>query len=126
MGASEELLALEHQGWRSLCEGTGDTFYGSLMTEGAMMVLAGGLVLDRDAVISSLGDAPTWDDYEITEVRTIETAPDTVVLVYTGHARRGEEPLFAAWMSSVYARSGNGWRLCLHQQTPIGYPLSPA
>lgn len=120
MGTLDELLALEHQGWRSLCEGTGDTFYGSLMTERAVMVLTGGLVLDRNAVISSLSDAPTWDDYEITEVRTIETTPNTVVLVYTGHARRGAEPVFAAWMSSVYAQSGNVWRLCLHQQTPIG------
>ena len=120
MGTLTELLDLEHQGWRSLCAGTGDTFYGSLMTERAVMVLAGGMVLDRDAVITSLSDAPAWDDYEITEARTIETAPGTVVLVYTGRAHRGSEPAFAARMSSVYVRSGDGWRLCLYQQTPIG------
>ena len=47
---TNELLDLEHAGWRSLCDGTGDRFYGSLMTDDAVMVLANGMVLDRAAV----------------------------------------------------------------------------
>lgn len=121
MSVLTELLDLEHRGWRSLCEGSGDAFYGSLMTERAVMVLAGGMVLDRNAVIASLADAPTWDEYEISQERVVETAPGAVVLVYTGRARRSGEHPFVARMSSVYTRGENdGWRLCLYQQTPIG------
>ncbi|WP_017604113.1 nuclear transport factor 2 family protein [Nocardiopsis alkaliphila] len=120
MGVLDELLALEHRGWRSLCEGSGDAFYGSLMTERAVMVLAGGMVLDRNAVVASLADAPTWDEYEISEERVLEPAPGSVVIIYTGRAWRAEEPPFVARMSSVYARDEHGWRLCLYQQTPVG------
>ncbi|WP_393916544.1 hypothetical protein [Halostreptopolyspora alba] len=38
----EEPLELEHRGWRPLCDGTGADFYGSLMTEDGVMVLAHG------------------------------------------------------------------------------------
>ena len=36
---TNELLDLEHAGWRSLCDGTGDRFYGSLMTDDAVTQL---------------------------------------------------------------------------------------
>ena len=45
----EDLLELERAGWRSLCESTGDRFYGDLMTDDAVMVLANGAVMDRHA-----------------------------------------------------------------------------
>ena len=54
----EDLLELERAGWRSLCESTGDRFYGDLMTDDAVMVLANGAVMGRDAVTAALGQAP--------------------------------------------------------------------
>jgi len=38
----DDLLELERAGWRSRCESTGDRFYGDLMTDDALMVLATG------------------------------------------------------------------------------------
>ena len=35
----DDLLKLERAGWRSLCESTGDRFYGDLMTDDAVIVL---------------------------------------------------------------------------------------
>lgn len=114
-----ELLTLEHQGWASLCQGTGADFYGRLMTSDAVMVLAHGFALDRDAVIASLNDAPTWDSYEIAGERLIEVDEHTAALVYTGRASRAGEPQFHALMSSLYTRRGGEWRLALYQQTPV-------
>lgn len=115
---TERLLALEHDGWRSLCEGTGDRFYGDVMTEDALMVLANGAVMDRATVVSALGQSPPWARYAIDDVQVITIAPDTAALVYTGTGwRDGEEEPFVGAMSSVYHRTGDDWKLALYQQT---------
>ncbi|MEZ0340087.1 nuclear transport factor 2 family protein [Mycobacterium sp. pV006] len=116
---ADELLALEHAGWKSLCDGTGDTFYGELMTDDAVMVLANGMVMDRATVAASLGQSPPWQRYEIGDVRVIPIADDAAALVYTGTAwRNGQADPFVAAMSSVYRRAGDSWKLVLYQQSP--------
>lgn len=120
----DELLALEHQGWKSLCNSTGAEFYGQIMTGDGVMVLAHGQVFDRQAVIDSLNDAPPWRTYAIADVRLIALSDESAILVYTGRAYRDEEePAFIALMSSVYTRHEGTWRLALYQQTPI--PAQP-
>ncbi|GEK78734.1 nuclear transport factor 2 family protein [Agrococcus baldri] len=117
MSLRDELLELEHAGWRSLCEGTGGDFYGRTMAERGLMVLVDGSVLDRDAVAASLSDAPRWASYEITEPRLLVLGDDAASLVYTGTARREQGDDFVASMASTYVREGGGWRLALYQQT---------
>ncbi|WP_420113416.1 nuclear transport factor 2 family protein [Pseudactinotalea sp.] len=115
----EELMELEHQGWTSLCQGTGAEFYAQLMTDDAVMVLAHGFVLNRNDVVASLKDAPTWDRYELTDAQLIDLGDETVILVYRGRACRADAPEFHAVMSSVYAWRDGRWRLTLYQQTVI-------
>lgn len=116
----DELLDLEHQGWKSLCTSTGADFYGRIMTGDGVMVLAHGQVFDRQAVIDSLNEAPPWRTYDIADERLIVLGADRAILVYTGRASRDEsEPAFNALMSSVYTRHEGEWRLALYQQTPI-------
>lgn len=120
----DELLDLEHQGWKSLCNSTGADFYGQIMTSDGVMVLAHGQVFDRQAVIDSLNEAPPWRTYDITDERLIALSDDHAILVYTGRAYRDEdEPAFTALMSSVYTRHNDTWRLALYQQTPV--PAQP-
>jgi len=115
---TEELLELEHAGWKSLCDGTGDTFYGGVMADDAVMVLANGMVMDRGTVTSALGESPPWARYEIGDVRLIEISPDTAALVYTGTGwRDGDDEPFVGAMSSVYHRTGDVWKLALYQQS---------
>ena len=115
----EELLQIERRGWQSLCDGSGDKFYGELMTATAVMVLANGAVMNRDDVIRSLADAPTWDEYRIEDPRLIEAGADTGILVYRGIAARRSDPEpFAAVMTSTYVRTVGGLRLAAYQQTP--------
>lgn len=113
------LLEIERRGWESLCDATGGSFYGGLMTADAMMVLASGAVMDRDAVVESLEHALPWRNYRIDDVRLIRSGSDTAVLVYRGTAyREADEPAFVGIMSSVYQGTDGGWRLALYQQTP--------
>lgn len=120
MTLRDELLELEHEGWRSLCESTGAEFYGRMMTEDGVMVLAHGAAFDRREVIASLTDAPPWRRYEISDERLVSAGQDSAILVYHARAFRDpDEPAFVALMSSVYTRRPDGWRLCLYTQTPI-------
>lgn len=115
-----DLLELEHQGWQSLCNGTGADFYGRLMVEDGVMVLAHGFVFTRQQVIDSLNDAPEWARYEISDEQLIELGDSSAVLVYRGTAwRGGYDPAFKAWMSSVYVQRDGQWRLASYAQTPI-------
>src|SRR5688572_32735172 len=79
-----ELEELERRGWDSLCEGTGADFYGSILTEDGVMVLANGMTMDHDDVVEALRAAPTWDRYEIADVRVVAIEPDAAALVYKG------------------------------------------
>src|SRR5688500_4759511 len=91
----ESLLQLERSGWDSLCNASGSEFYGDVMLPDALMVLANGMVMDRDTVVGALSKSPPWRAYEISDVRLIEVDADNAVLVYTGTGYRdGEEPAF--------------------------------
>lgn len=115
----QELMELEHQGWRSLCSSTGADFYGRLMTDDGVMVLAHGQVFSRQDVIDSLNEAPPWRSYDIDEERLIPLGDSAAVLVYRGTAYRDDPaPAFEALMTSVYVRRGDGWALASYQQTP--------
>jgi Domain of unknown function (DUF4440) len=114
----DELLHIERAGWDSLCESTGADFYGELMLPDAVMVLANGMVMDRNTVVSALAQSPPWRAYEISGVRLIALDDDNAALVYTGTAYRdGDEPAFVGAMSSVYHRVDGVWKLTLYQQT---------
>jgi len=115
----EQLLELEHDGWDALCRGTGADFYGTLMTDDAVMVLVNGAVLDRDAVRASLDGAPAWDAYTITAERLVPAGDGAATLVYRATARRGDAPPFEALMSSTYALVDGAPRLTVYQQTTV-------
>jgi hypothetical protein len=87
----------------------------------ALMVLANGMVMDRDTVVASLSKSPPRRDYEISDVRLIAVDADTAILVYTGTAYRdGEDPAFVGAMTSAYHRTDGVWKLALYTQTRIG------
>lgn len=113
----DELLALEKQGWAALCDGTAADFYGSLMTDDGVMVLANGQVMTRDEVVAALRDSPTWKSFEMADPRPVPVGTDVTALVYTASAHRDGGPPFVAAMSSVYVRRAGSWRLALYQQT---------
>ena len=54
------LLELERAGWDSLCNQTDSEYYGELMLPNALMVLANGIAMDRDMVVSALSESPPY------------------------------------------------------------------
>jgi hypothetical protein len=116
----QDLLALERRGWEALCDGTAAAFYGEVMTDDGVMVLASGAVMDRDAVVVALEASPPWHHFDMADVRVVPAGGDAAALVYTGRAWRDEdgEP-FTGAMTSLYVRDGIRWRLALYTQTPV-------
>lgn len=114
------LLDLERRGWDALCRSEGAAFYGDIMTGDALMVLAGGLVLDREGVVESLADAPAWESYDLSDARVIAAGEDAAAIVYRARAEReGQAEPFIAQMSSLYRMVDGRLRLVLYQQTVL-------
>ncbi len=113
----DTMVALEHQGWDALCGQTGGPFYGSLMTEDALMVLVNGLAMDKKAVVESLNLAPGWDSYEISDTHRVALGSQAAALVYRASAQRHDEAPFEALMTSVYVIVDGAPRLALYTQT---------
>ena len=115
----DELIELERAGWASLCNGTGDSFYGDLMTDDGVMVMANGAVMTRKEVVDALAESPPWASYEIDDVQTVPVGDDAAALVYVGTGHRdADNPPFVGVMTSVYVRRDGDWKLALYQQTP--------
>lgn len=114
-----EPIELEHAGWRSLCDGTGHEFYGDVMRDDAVMILANGTLMTRDEVVGSLEQAPPWASYEIAGESTIDADEDDVVLTYVGTGHRDDGSSFTGVMASHYHHDGERWRLVVYQQTEI-------
>ncbi len=116
----DELLALEHAGWESLCESRGGSFYGRLMTPDGVFVLVNGAIMTRDQVAGSLDGAPAWDSFEISDARLIDLGDQAAALVYRSSSSRSDltEP-FVGLMSSVYRRVDGELRLAVYQQTRV-------
>lgn len=72
----DDLLSLEQQGWHSLWDSRGDTFYGSLMTTDALMIRVNGMVMDR---------GPASADVLITVRELCRRFPDRVTALVGNH-----------------------------------------
>ena len=114
------LLDFERQGWAALSNGTGDQFYGRVMTEDALMIMANGQVMTRAEVIGALAGAPAWSSFDLSDERLVKTGDDGAALIYTGSATRDpNSPAFVAAMASTYVRVDGEWKLALYVQTPV-------
>ncbi|GIF78292.1 nuclear transport factor 2 family protein [Asanoa siamensis] len=114
----EDMLSVEHDGWRSLCESRGGTFYGDLMTDDGLMLVSDGTVFDRDGITATLNQAPPWTTYTIDEPRVVSLGPATAALIYRARSHREGAAPFTALMTSVYRLIDGRLRLALYQQTP--------
>jgi hypothetical protein len=113
----QTLLAIEERFWR----GGAEHYREALATDALMVFAPPAGVLDRAGTLASIEQAPRWQAVSFAAVHVARPAADVVVLVYQARAARenGAAP-YDAQCSSVYVRQGaEGWRLALHQQTPL-------
>jgi hypothetical protein len=117
--ADHELIELERSAWEALTtEGAAAPFYEQTLAREVLMLLPGGMVIDdRAQVIESMRGAP-WSSYELRDMRVLPLGADAAVVAYSGSATRGDHE-YEALFNSTYVREDDGWRMALHQQTPI-------
>lgn len=120
MGTRHDLLEVEREGWRALATGgaAAAIHYETVLASEVLMLLPGGLFIDdRQQVIDSMQGA-AWDDFQLSDERVLELDERTSVVAYRAKARRGDQD-YEALISSTYVCKNDGWRLALHQQTPV-------
>ena len=118
MALIDTLLELEDEGWRALSASTGAAFYGDAMADDGLMVLPG-MVLTKDEVVRSIGDAPPWSWFRLEEPRLVPLTDDSAVLAYRAVAQRTGAAEYRALMATTYVRREGRWLVALHQQTPL-------
>ena len=114
----QDLLDVEHRGWRSLTDGTAAEVYDTILTDEAELILAHGEVLPRAEGLAAMGAGERWAGYRIEQPHVVPLGDDAAVLVYTGCAHRGG-PEFRAHMASTYVLVDGQLKLAVYQQTPI-------
>jgi hypothetical protein len=116
----EQFLALETQGWRALSSSAdaGVEFYSQILRNDALMLFPGGMLVNgKEAILHSFGAQP-WRSFQIEDARLLELTEASVALVYRVTAEREGQDPYIALVSSTYVRTGQNWKLAVHQQTP--------
>jgi ketosteroid isomerase-like protein len=110
-----ELVALEEDLWRAAGDAAA---YASHLAGDAVHVFPGWGLAERDAVLDGVAAAAPWTSFSIEEPRILPLGDEAAALVYTARASR-EGTEYRAGVTSVYRRDADGWRLVVHQQTPL-------
>jgi hypothetical protein len=77
-------------------------------------------VLDRQATVESIESADRWKNVAFANEHCITPAEGTAILACTVEADRGDRGTdYSAQCSSTYVPTSDGWRLAMHQQTPL-------
>lgn len=120
MTVLDALLALEHEGWRSLMRGDRG-FYAERTAQSAKVVFPDPVgVIDGEQMVAAIDASNPWARYEIEQPQVVELAPHAAILIYHVTAQRAGEPEYHAWISSGYQQDGgDDWRLVFHQHTPV-------
>jgi len=110
------LLELERAGWDSLCNQTGSEYYGERMLPNALMVLANGIAMDRDMVVSALSESPPWRTYDIGDVRLIEVDNGNAVSPAPHTARPTSQPSLVRCRVPITAPTLVGSSRCISRR----------
>ncbi len=110
------LLREEHEGWHAIQRGDGGDHYYRSMTPDAVMIVPGA-VIDREGVLAAF-EGSTWDSYELHEPRVVRLGEKAAILAYRAVATRGADTVELR-MSTTYLWDDGGWKVALHQQTPM-------
>lgn len=113
-----ELLKVERDGWEAISAHKGAEFYASRLTDDALMVLPGDLVLDRQTALDSIDGPVTWEWFRIENDRVVPLGGEAAALTYRVTAKRPDEEPYSALVTSTYVRRGGSWLMAVHQQTP--------
>jgi hypothetical protein len=112
-----ELIALEHQGWQSLCDGTAGQFCLDLLADDALLEFGDEVVMDRVAVAQTLARGSRLAGYDIAGAHLVSVGARAAALEYIGFGYpESGGSTFVGTVRSLYRRTGTGWKLVLCRQ----------
>lgn len=114
----QQLIALERAGWEALTAGRAREFYDEVLAHDAVMVFPFG-VMERADAIDSMAESRRWQSFEMDNVTVHDIGAGLAVVAYRVVAHRDDEPPFEAMLASTYVRARRGWRMMMHQQSPL-------
>jgi hypothetical protein len=119
MELAQQLLAVERRLWKNDAD-----LYRDNLVEEALLVFPETGAIDRtfalDAIRIENAAGSRWADVKFEDVHAVALVPEAAVLTYRVTARWAHETTeMTALASSVYVRRNGGWKVALHQQSPI-------
>ena len=73
----------------------------------------------REAIAATASAPNRWHDLHISNRQFLEVADDVAAISYRADVLRADGEPYAALISSVYAARDEGWKLVLHQHSPV-------
>ena len=113
----DELLVLEKGFWQAA--GNRDAYAAHLADDSVHIFPGWGVTSDNERVLRAVESVEPWESFEIQEPTLLELGDGAVALVYTARAHRAGQDEYVAAMTSVYRETRDGWKLVIHQQTPL-------
>lgn len=75
--------------------------------------------MTKGATVQSVQQAAKWKSFEINEPEMRMLDEQYVVLIYTTLAYRADDSEYRAHIATTYRKEDGGWKLLVHQQTPL-------
>lgn len=87
------------------------------LDDSAIMVFGPTGILQGQAILRAIEQAPRWDHVEMTDRHSIQQDEITVLAYHAQAHWQGQD--YLALCSSSWVRRGNDYLLLCHQQTPV-------
>lgn len=105
---------MERQLWTG-----GAAHYRKLVDPHCVMAFpAPGGLMSVAAIMKSIDQMPRWSSVQMSDRIVTHPIKDVTVLAYRATGWRDDEMPYTAFCTSTYCRSGAGWQLVQHQQSP--------
>lgn len=111
----ETIQEIERQFWTKDAQ-----FYEQHLAPEAVMVFPHPVgVLPREAILNSIKGQSRWTAVHMKTPHCWQLSEDVILLSYEASATRSSETNpYNAWITSLYLRSDNDWKLAFHQHSP--------
>lgn len=115
MALEDDLFALEEKFW------PGDAqFYRAHLDERCIVSfteMAG--LMAKEQIAGMIKEGQRWRDLKLTRQGFYQPTEDVAIITYKVTATRDSGAPHQAHVSTVYVRRADGWKMALHQQTPL-------
>ena len=113
MAGPDEVWTMEERLWTG-----GRAAYEGAVSAEAVFAFPSGLMAGN-GFVAGLPEAAGWASVEMGERREGAPSPDLRVIAYSAIGTKPDGAIYRTLCSSTYVRSGEGWQLVQHSQTPM-------